>query len=80
MSRTNWNYNFTWSANSTFEPLPTTYSTENIENGQIFIGRTDGNIPYLIVRVPNPNNTNEKIFYEIQLSSANPDLDTSFTY
>ena len=72
--------NFTWSANSTFDPLPTTYSTENIENGQIFIGRTDGNIPYLIVRVPNPNNTNEKIFYEIQLSSANPDLDTSFTY
>ena len=80
MSRTNWNYNFTWSANSTFEPLPSTYSTENIENGQIFIGRTDGNIPYLIVHVPNPNNTNEKIFYEIQLSSANPDLDTSFTY
>ncbi len=47
MTRTNWDYTLTWSASSTFEPLPSSYNTDTLDHGQVFIGKTDGNIPYL---------------------------------
>ena len=76
-SRT-WDYNNSWTANSTYESLPDIDGTYN--DGQVFIGRTTGNAYFLLIKIPDPTNTSNSQFYEFPLSSSNPDLDTSFTY